>query len=646
MTFLNPLVLYFLPLLAVPIVIHLLNLYKPKKVYFPRVDLLEKIAETSSTRLKVKNWLILLMRVLFVGFLILAFSQPYFPNQNSTNKEGNILIYVDNSPSMFVQENGYQPISVATDVALKIVNGLSESQKVYVITNEFSYKEKISLSKKQAKDRLINVSTNLNSRTLEAVVNRAELLFSQESLAKIFLVSDLQNHRKEDLVDFDDNVVLIPIDQGDFSNVVVDSVWFDSPAMIYGRNAKLNIRVKGQNILTELSNGVEVSIAGNVIASQHIIWSENENEKILEVNFDLGTPGLYAAEVKIDDVPVNFDNWFSFVFEVLKEVDVTVLSNTNNSALFKVYRNEPLFNVKFYKDGESEQSHVASSKLLIIEGMGLVRNNANLIDNRLKEGATVLIVPDESDDDYRGLSDYFNISIVDSVRKELNVNEEHSYFSGVLLNSKENVIKPWYISEFDQNESLSYVLFNNFKNGGIGFKNRSRGKIGVLPFPLSDKNTNLHRHAFFVPLMYEIAFHASGSKMPLFYRTKNKVVSLPIEEKPEVIELVKEEEVLIAQKSNGKYSLGSGLSSGIYSVNDKNKFPVLAINHDLKESNIKFMSSDDLEDMNVEVLNVGDELKLQQYFKNLSLGFALWKYCLILSLLFLIVEIALIRFLR
>ncbi len=646
MTFLNPSVLYFLPLLAVPIIIHLLNLYKPKKVYFPRVDLLEKIAETTATRFKVKNWLLLLVRVLFVGFLILAFSQPYFPNSHSTNKEGSVLLYIDNSPSMFVQENGYQPFSVATDVSLKILNGLSSSQKVYILTNEFSSIDKIPLSKKQAKDRLSNLKVNVNSRTVESVLNRIELLFENEELSKQFFVADFQNQTKENFIDMNENVVLVPVDQGDYSNIVVDSVWFDSPAMISSKNVKLNIRVKGWNITNDLNTGVEVSISNEIIASQQIIWSGKENQKVLEIDFDLGKPGLYSAEVKIDDVPMNFDNNFSFVFEVLNEVNVTILSNKVNTPLSKVYVNEPLFNIALYKDGELDQKHVKNSNLLIVEGLSLVMNNLDLINDKLEQRATVLLIPDENDKDYSILSNYFKVSESDSIRRELNVNGNHSYFSGVLMNAKENLVRPWYNTKFKVEENLSFVLYDKFKKGGIGFKKHSNGNVGLIPFPLNEKSTNLHRHAFFVPLMYEIAFHSSGKEKRLFYRVKNNLVNLPLKDKADVVELTDEVEVFVAQKRNELYQLSSKMHSGIYYLNNEDSNPVLAMNHELNESNVNFMPNVDFDDLKVEVLKVGDDLKLQQYFKNLSLGFSLWKYCLILSILFLIVEIALIRFLR
>ena len=115
----------------------------------------------------------------------------------------------------------------------------------------------------------------------------------------------------------------------------------------------------------------------------------------------------------------------------------------------------------------------------------------------------------------------------------------------------------------------------------IGFKNKSNGKVGVVPFPLNGKSTNLHRHAFFVPLMYEIAFHSSGSKRPLFYRTKSKMVDLPLKDIVDVVELTDGEKVILAQKRKAVYQLGSKIQSGVYYLNDKLEKPVLAINHEL-----------------------------------------------------------------
>ena len=77
MSFLHPYFLYGLAAVAIPIIIHLFDFRRTKKVYFSNTQLLYQVKESSQSFYNLKHLLILLSRILFIIFLILAFAQPY-----------------------------------------------------------------------------------------------------------------------------------------------------------------------------------------------------------------------------------------------------------------------------------------------------------------------------------------------------------------------------------------------------------------------------------------------------------------------------------------------------------------------------------------------------------------------------------------
>jgi hypothetical protein len=79
MIFLYPSVLFFLLALAIPIIIHLFNFRRYKKIYFSNVAFLKNIQTESEKKSKLKHLLVLLSRLLAFAALIVAFSQPYIP---------------------------------------------------------------------------------------------------------------------------------------------------------------------------------------------------------------------------------------------------------------------------------------------------------------------------------------------------------------------------------------------------------------------------------------------------------------------------------------------------------------------------------------------------------------------------------------
>ncbi len=74
---------------------------------------------------------------------------------------------------------------------------------------------------------------------------------------------------------------------------------------------------------------------------------------------------------------------------------------------------------------------------------------------------------------------------------------------------------------------------------------------------------------------------------------------------------------------------------------------VLALNFDRRESDLKFSIADELKSRypqgNVNIVN-GANVEVAALVKELDRGTALWKWCLVLALLFLGIETALLRF--
>ncbi|MEA3499885.1 MAG: BatA domain-containing protein [Candidatus Marinimicrobia bacterium] len=105
MNFLQPLFLIFTSLAAIPIIIHLISERRYKKYYFSSIKFLKEIHSGSIKKIKIRQLLILLFRVLWILALIFAFSQPFWKKIRSGNSslENGILI-VDNSFSMNIDD--------------------------------------------------------------------------------------------------------------------------------------------------------------------------------------------------------------------------------------------------------------------------------------------------------------------------------------------------------------------------------------------------------------------------------------------------------------------------------------------------------------------------------------------------------------
>ncbi len=103
MTFLNPFFLWFLPLISVPIIIHLLAKRKSKLIDFPSLKFLKLLEQDALRKFNVKQLILLLIRTLMILLIILAFARPGLDrNRGFRLNSGSIdllVIALDNTAS-------------------------------------------------------------------------------------------------------------------------------------------------------------------------------------------------------------------------------------------------------------------------------------------------------------------------------------------------------------------------------------------------------------------------------------------------------------------------------------------------------------------------------------------------------------------
>jgi len=98
MSFLWPGILILLAAAGIPILIHLLGERRYEKVYFSSIRLLKQIETDSLRKIRLRQWIILILRTLGIMFLVLALAGP-FAGGWRPGGPGEGLILVDSSPS-------------------------------------------------------------------------------------------------------------------------------------------------------------------------------------------------------------------------------------------------------------------------------------------------------------------------------------------------------------------------------------------------------------------------------------------------------------------------------------------------------------------------------------------------------------------
>lgn len=134
MNFQQPHYLWFLFLLLIPLLIHLVNFQRTRVLYFPGVYRLIERMQQARQQKKVQNWLIWLFRTLALLSVIVAFALPTCHSSGSglTGADRYILV-LDNSLSAKVEsKDGVAFEKMRTEIR-RFLEGMDQGKLVYLI---------------------------------------------------------------------------------------------------------------------------------------------------------------------------------------------------------------------------------------------------------------------------------------------------------------------------------------------------------------------------------------------------------------------------------------------------------------------------------------------------------------------------------
>jgi hypothetical protein len=108
MSFINPMLLLALPLALIPILIHLLNRLRYRSVAWAAISFIMKATRSSTSMARIRQWLILFLRVLAIALLVFALSRPLLSGWlgwKLAGKPERIIILLDRSATMGAKFN-------------------------------------------------------------------------------------------------------------------------------------------------------------------------------------------------------------------------------------------------------------------------------------------------------------------------------------------------------------------------------------------------------------------------------------------------------------------------------------------------------------------------------------------------------------
>ena len=668
MRFLYPEFLFGLFVLAIPIIIHLFNFRKSKKIYFSSIRFLENIKKSTSQKLKLKHLLILFARLLFLLLLVLAFAQPYLPSADKNPQVESVYIYLDNSYSMSNRVDGtITGLNQGMDYVNKILNLYPENTSYKFLTNDFAPFSNTLKSKSEIEELLTELRMSTISRTLPEAYARlkSHTLLQSEKGKDLFIISDFQKStlgNPDQLeIDSSDQVFIAPLFFNATKNIFVDSMYLSNPFLVASEKNQLNIVV--HNAGFEDATDLPVKLFINEIqSSSSMVSIPAGSSTALDFELNYNLEKVNKCRISFEDYPVTFDNDFYFVLMLGNKINIMEIKSTEAiSPIEQVYGNTTLFNFQSQLVTNLDYSLIQQVDLVIVDGLRDIDISlSEALNEFVDQGGTLCIIPGKNPDleSYKNILSSIALVTNDTAKVEISMPDLSDPFYENRFESKnEQIDMPDALPVFDwRGQQMDMLKLRNEQSFMSAF--RGNGTKFILGSPLEDQFTNFHRHALFVPVMYRMASMSKRSFEKPYYEINEPTIRLRLDSlhKQDIFVLADAKTELIPNQRINTNELflevpRNTLNPGFYDLKHDEKIDaVLAFNLEKAESYLEQLSVDEINALfssykNVTIFNTNDADNFSNEVKKNKFGVPLWKYAIMLSLLFLLAEVLLIRFL-
>ena len=677
MNFVYPNFLWALGLLAIPVIIHLFNFRRYKTVYFSKVDLLNEAIEDSKSGNKLKHLLIMFTRMLAIAALVLAFAQPFIATQSGQNTKTTSSIYIDNSFSMEAKGQDGNLLNEIKNKAIDLVNSFDENEKINLLTSDLLSMDQRFYTKADILERIKQIDLSPAATPLKTATNLQIDLLNKTNgnlNKRLFILSDFQisTTTLNRLTDTTIQPFIYKAKPEILGNVYIDSVWFESPVQSLNAPIELFFRIKNESdrslenlTLTLKVNGKEKGIKSLKVGAESYV-----EEKI---SYSHVKAGIKTGEISIKTSQLFFDDSFFFTYQIKSQTNILVVNGAgnNNRSFEQLFNVNSFYNCTTANIDQLKQEDFKNKAFIIFNGVKKLTSGAvNLLNEALVSGASTALIPGEGADinSWNQFLQSKKLPLLSTLRASTTnlkyFNDSDPLYRGVFDKKPEKYRKTTvyqyyplktnsgqnFISLFGISNNQPFLTYSQTGNGG---------KIVLQAAPLLENYTDFDKQALFAATYLRLAETAAYEKTlyytigePSTYNLHTKInEKLPIHLTNELYQIdiipstsiTKSSQKIVFDQLDGVLN-----QSGFYTLTNLKDFEdKVAFNFNRLESSTKCLEDEELLNLfeenqwhntNFLTLNQKGQIEINHIKPK-----EYWRLLLFLALLFLLIEIALLK---
>ncbi len=647
--------------MVIPVLIHLFNLRKYKTVMFPHTRFLKDIQLTSRKQSQLQHKWLLLIRLLFLASLILAFAQPFFKSNEEQKGNRLQLIYLDNSRSMSAKKGMRTMLDLAKESAIRQVKYAAPGSKFMLITNDRPQSFHPETAEKIIGE-INSVDFSAAWKSIDKITLTAQSLSQNEGMngCDVFYFSDFQ----QNTLTYPDaahgkniNFYCLPLRADDLHDVAIDTAFLTIPTLQVGRNNYLVVKTKLYGNEPKEPIVAQLTVNNQVKSVATIKWNDKK-ESIDTLPFQITDASWQRIQVTVNDDVVRFDDTFRISGRSASNLSVLVLNeglaNPFVQAAFRAYGDFRLNQA----DINTPATDWRNYNLIVLNGITHIDETlGRSIGTALQSGQSICIFPGktENTEGLNGGMKYIGdikFNKLDTTAQNVaSLQQGCNLVKDIFEKIPDNVQLPrcnWHYSISSGLNANSQSVMS-FRNGDamLASFTPDRGTLYISSTGVDLLSGNFAGSYFFAPFLYQMAVQSGTNNVFSITAGSKQSVYLPLlnaTEKNTMHLYANNTDIIPSQRPEGAglvLEIGTALHQpGFYKLAaPQSDTTLIGLNEDKTESDLM------LPDLKT-VKNTwkGNNIKWPDMEHNGSykdagaLQFPIWKLCIALAVLMLLLE--------
>lgn len=642
MQFKHPEIFYFLFLLVIPILVHLFQLRRFKKEYFTNVRFLKELSIQTRKSSRIKKWLLLATRLLLLSCIIIAFAQPFFKAKDTKNNTNEMYIVLDNSFSM--QAKG-QKGELLKRAIQELLENTPENQTFSLITNTQTF-------------------WNTDIKSIRAELQNLKysaLPFQLESaMAKIKSRKSVFN---KDIVVITDAVGLEPKQLKSINNDF--NTYFIVPEAEQKNNASIDSVFIHQTLDDFYEIGLKLSSFGENDKELPVALY-NQNKLIAKTLAKLETKDKtiyftipkknFHGYASIIDKGLEYDNTLFFSVSKPKKINIISIGQPEKSNfLSRIYTNNEL-NFNNFAIGTLDYNSLEKQDAIVLNELDEIPQALQTtLKSFVEKGGNLIIIPSAKTSQGNinsFLGNFGNIQFKALENKEkiiTKINFNHPLFSSVFDNKINNFQYPKTKTSFGIESSNPAALYYEDQTPFLTSISNPTSSVYVFTASINLENSNFQQSPLIVPTFYKMGINNLNNGITVRTIGKNNPFLVDVTlSKDEILKVKNDLETFIPvqQIMNDKVKLTFNdfpVQAGNFGIyNQKEHLQDISFNYNRTESNLALTNENTLSEYKIidSISTVFNTLHTDRTDNQI------WKWFVIFALLFLVTEMAIIRFVK